>query len=79
MTIQVNAIYEHGAFRPATPVILHEGAQVVLTIETEAPLRSPQRLVAALAEIAAMPAESHDEGSSGADHDRILYGPEGAR
>jgi hypothetical protein len=52
---------------------------VVLTIETEAPLRSPERLIALLAEIAAMPAQSADDGFSGADHDKILYGSEGAR
>ena len=34
MTIHVDAIYERGAFRPARPVKLEEGAQVVLTIET---------------------------------------------
>jgi predicted DNA-binding antitoxin AbrB/MazE fold protein len=79
MTIHIDAIYEHGTFRPARPVALEEGSQVVLTIETEPPLRPPQRLVAALAEIAAMPAESAADGFSGADHDDILYGPEGAR
>ena len=79
MTIHIDAIYEHGTFRPAGPVTLEEGAQVALTIETEAGLRPPQRLVAALAEIAAMPAQSPDDGFSGADHDSILYGSEGAR
>ena len=79
MTIQVGAIYEKGIFRLDSPVPLDEGAQVVLTIETEAPMRPPQRLVAALAEIAAMPAQSPDDGFSGADHDKILYGSEGAR
>jgi predicted DNA-binding antitoxin AbrB/MazE fold protein len=79
MTIHVDAIYEQGAFRPAAPVALQEGARVVLTIETEVPLRPPGRLVAALAEIAAMPAEGADDGFSGADHDNVLYGSEGAR
>jgi predicted DNA-binding antitoxin AbrB/MazE fold protein len=79
MTIQVGAIYKKGIFRLDSPVPLDEGAQVVLTIETEAPMRPPQRLVAALAEIAAMPAQSPDDGFSGADHDKILYGSEGAR
>ena len=79
MTIHVDAIYEHGKFRPARPVTLEEGAHVVLTIETDSPLRPPQGLVAALAQIAAMPAQSSDDGFSGADHDEILYGPQGAR
>ncbi|HZK82870.1 MAG TPA: antitoxin family protein [Humisphaera sp.] len=79
MTIHVDATYERGTFRPAIPVTLEEGTHVVLTIETEAPLRPPQRLVASLAEIAAMPAQSPEDGFSGADHDKILYGSEGAR
>ncbi len=79
MTIYIDAIYEHGTFRPAGPIALEEGAQVALTIETATPLRSPQGLVDALAEIAGMPAQSPDDGFSGADHDQLLYGAEGAR
>ena len=75
MTIHVDAIYEQGTFRPASPVALEEGSKVVLTIEAESPLRSPQGLVAALAEIARMPAESPDDGFSGADHDELLFPP----
>jgi predicted DNA-binding antitoxin AbrB/MazE fold protein len=77
MTIHVDAVYEHGTFRPAGPVALQEGARVLLTIESAATLQSPQRLIAALAEIAAMPAQSPDDGFSGADHDKLLYGAEG--
>jgi predicted DNA-binding antitoxin AbrB/MazE fold protein len=79
MTIHVDAIYEHGKFRPEQPVTLEEGAHVVLTIETEVPLRPPQGLVASLTEIAAMPSDSPDDGFSGTDHDELLYGPGGAR
>jgi predicted DNA-binding antitoxin AbrB/MazE fold protein len=79
MTIHVDAVYEHGAFRPTVPVTIDEGSQVTLTIETDAPARDPQPLVAALAEIAGMPTEGCDDGFSGADHDELLYGPQGAR
>jgi len=79
MTIHVDAIYEHGKFRPAQPVTLEEGTHVVLTIETDAPLQPPQGRVASLAEIAAMPAQSPDDGFSGAKHDELLYGSGGAR
>lgn len=79
MTIHVDAIYERGTFRPASAVTLEEGVQVALTIETDAALRSPQAIVAALAEIAAMPAQSRADGFSGADHDEVLYGSKGAR
>jgi len=79
MTIQIDAIYERGVFRPASPVELEEGAKVVLNVDTETRLNAPQRLVAALAEIAGMPSQSPDDGFSGADHDDLLYGPQGAR
>jgi predicted DNA-binding antitoxin AbrB/MazE fold protein len=58
MTIHVDAIYEHGSFRPARPVTLEDGTRVMLTVETELPLNPPQRLVAALAQIAALPVQS---------------------
>jgi predicted DNA-binding antitoxin AbrB/MazE fold protein len=79
MTIHIDAVFENGAFRPADPVMLEEGTHVVLTIDAEAPLQPPQRLVAALAEIAAMSPQSPDDGFLGADHDEMLYGAEGAR
>jgi predicted DNA-binding antitoxin AbrB/MazE fold protein len=79
MTIHMNAVYEHGAFRPAGEIALEEGTKVVLTIETERALVSPKELVNALEAIAAMPAESIDDGFTGADHDDVLYGSHGAR
>jgi predicted DNA-binding antitoxin AbrB/MazE fold protein len=72
MTIHIDAIYEHGTFRPASPVKLEEGAQVVLTIETQAPSQSPQRIAAARAEVAAMPAQSPEDEFSGADKATLL-------
>jgi predicted DNA-binding antitoxin AbrB/MazE fold protein len=79
MTIQVDAIYKNGAFRPSIPVTLEEGARVVLTIDTDSTFRPPQPLVAALIEIAALPVEGSKVTFSGADHDKVLYGSEGAR
>lgn len=77
MTIQIAAIFENGAFRAAAPVMLQEGAHVLLSIEPEEPLRPPGPLVAVLARIVAMPAQSADDGFSGADHDKLLYSQEG--
>ena len=79
MVLSVDAIFEKGMFRPTAPVSLQEGAHVTLTFEAEQQLAPPQPIIAALAEIAAMPAQSADDGFSGADHDRLLYGVEGAR
>jgi predicted DNA-binding antitoxin AbrB/MazE fold protein len=79
MTIHMNAVYEHGTFRPAGQITLEEGTKVALTIETDRALIAPKQLVAALELIAAMPAEGPEEGFSGSDHDEVLYGSGGAR
>ena len=79
MTIHVDAVFENGAFRPAAPATLEEGARVVLTIDSEQPLLPPERVAAALAEIAALPTQSAADGFSGVDHDELLYGSGGAR
>ena len=79
MTVRVDAVFEKGMFRPTAPVSLQDGAHVTLSFEAERPLGSPQPLVAALAEIATMPAQGPNDGFSGVDHDRLLYGAEDAR
>jgi predicted DNA-binding antitoxin AbrB/MazE fold protein len=79
MTIQIDAVYEAGAFRPVEKVSFQDGMRVVLTIESPATLAPPQLLVAELDRIARMPSQSNDDGFSGADHDQILYGTQGAR
>lgn len=78
MTNRITAVFEHGVFRPVTPVSLQEGARVELAYESEQPLKPPQAMLEAIEEIAKLPLEGPDDGFSGADHDRILYGEEGA-
>lgn len=88
MNLSIAAIYEHGVFRPAEPVPLEEGAAVRLVVLHSLPTelrsedgddvsdnRTPAEI---LARIAAIP-EPDGEPFSGADHDKILYGPEGTR
>jgi predicted DNA-binding antitoxin AbrB/MazE fold protein len=74
MTKSCPAIYEDGVLRLVEPLPLENGAavEVIVTMPTT-------DIAAALAEIAAMPAEADDHGFSGADHDRILYGEKGAK
>jgi predicted DNA-binding antitoxin AbrB/MazE fold protein len=79
MTIHIDAIYEKGVFRPAGPVSIQEGTQVSLAIEAPSTKIAPHALVAALDKIASMPSEGADDSFSGADHDKILYGSQGAR
>jgi predicted DNA-binding antitoxin AbrB/MazE fold protein len=41
VSIAVDAIYENGVLKPKTPVDLPEKAEVRITIETDAPARTP--------------------------------------
>jgi predicted DNA-binding antitoxin AbrB/MazE fold protein len=72
-TIQVEATYENGVFRPLQPVDLPDGSRVEVIYRIEAPPPDPQRIERALEAIAAMPREGPDDGFSGADHDEVLY------
>ena len=81
MTRTIQAIYEGGVFKPREPVTLQEGAAVELTVRTDAPFvpADPATILRMVEEIAALPVQSPDDGFSGADHDRILYGGTDAR
>src|SRR6185437_6108115 len=74
MTNRITAVFEHGVFRPVTPVTLHEGARVELAFESEQPLKPPQAMLEAIEEIANLPLEGPEDGFPGAEHDRIVYG-----
>jgi predicted DNA-binding antitoxin AbrB/MazE fold protein len=54
MTSTVQAIYEHGVFRPLTPLALSEGQQVQVLIVSE-PRVGSQPAASLLAQIAALP------------------------
>jgi predicted DNA-binding antitoxin AbrB/MazE fold protein len=81
----IEAVYEEGIFRPVEPVSLPEGsrAEVIIpvaasrevgeTTETN-PKETPYEI---MARIAALPGPAHDDGFSGEDHDKILYGENG--
>ncbi|MGA2585146.1 MAG: antitoxin family protein [Tepidisphaeraceae bacterium] len=70
MTRKVQAIYRNGVFLPSVPVPVAEGTEVELTVTS----KEPNTLADALDEIARLPAEGPQDGFSGADHDRVLYG-----
>jgi predicted DNA-binding antitoxin AbrB/MazE fold protein len=81
MTRTIQAIYEGGVFKPRDPVTLKEGAAVELTVRTEDPFvpADPATVLRMVEEIASMPVQGPDDGFSGADHDKILYGGTDAR
>ena len=81
MTKTIQAVYRGGVFKPEEPVTIAEGARVELTVRaTPADAQAaPTPTREALAEIASLPPEGPDDGFSGADHDRLLYGEPDAR
>lgn len=87
MSHTIPAVFADGVFRPLEPVDLAEGTQVQVQVQvphgTEAPSAelSPEELARQwaaieemLAEIERLPIQEPDDGFSGRDHDRILYG-----
>lgn len=81
MTFETDAIYSNGAFVPVTPVSIPEGVRFHLRINEEEDVRVTTNGTPCRAELdeflrlaAELPVESPDDGFSGADHDRILYG-----
>jgi predicted DNA-binding antitoxin AbrB/MazE fold protein len=73
MTSTVQAVYEHGVFRPLTKLALPEGQQVQVILPPQA---SPSKPMAAsiLAEIAGLPVEGGGDAFTSREHDRFLYG-----
>jgi predicted DNA-binding antitoxin AbrB/MazE fold protein len=79
----IPAIFDAGVFRPLQPVELAEGTRVEVQVPEAAPLAelSPDELAhkrAAIAQFLAkmesLPNEGPDDGFTGRDHDKILYG-----
>jgi predicted DNA-binding antitoxin AbrB/MazE fold protein len=83
MSEPIPAIYDSGVFRPLGPVDLADGTRVEVQV---APVEPPNEMSAAdlarqqtaiaemLSEIESLPIEEPDDGFSGRDHDKILYG-----
>jgi len=85
MNESIPAIYTAGVFRPLKPVELAEGTQVEIRfsksgngLHAELTPEELKERSAAIAEfmkrMAALPDEGPNEGFSGRDHDKILYG-----
>jgi predicted DNA-binding antitoxin AbrB/MazE fold protein len=86
MSRTIPAVFDAGVFRPLQPVHLAEGTQVEVQVPTVAPSEaapelSPEELARQraavakfLAEMEAIPPEGPDDGFSGRDHDKFLYG-----
>jgi predicted DNA-binding antitoxin AbrB/MazE fold protein len=75
MTIHCTAIYENGVLRPRQAIALPDGTEVHIAVTLSEPPKEAKSLAEVLAEIAAMPMETHDPGFSGSNHDQVLAGP----
>ena len=76
MGVLIQAIYERGVFRLLNPesLPLKDGKLVELTVEMADHSGPSKSAYEHLMEVAGLPSEGPNDGFSGADHDRILYG-----
>jgi predicted DNA-binding antitoxin AbrB/MazE fold protein len=81
MAYEIDAIYSKGAFVPVTPIAIPEGAKVHLHVEEPSVAETTTNKMMSRAEMneflrlaRELPIESPDDGFSGADHDKLLYG-----
>ena len=86
MSRTIPAIFNAGVFRPLQPVDLADGTQVEVQmpavpshaataeLSPEELARQRTAIKEMLAEIESLPIEGPDDGFSGRDHDKILYG-----
>jgi predicted DNA-binding antitoxin AbrB/MazE fold protein len=80
----IPAIFDAGVFRPLMPVDLADGTQVQVQVPKSSMSHSdmaPDALAKQraaieemLAELESLPVNEPDDGFSGRDHDKILYG-----
>lgn len=81
----IPAVFDAGVFRPLAPVDLADGTQVQVQVPTpsanpshelspEELTRQQAAIKEFLAEMESLPNEGPDDGFSGRDHDKILYG-----
>jgi predicted DNA-binding antitoxin AbrB/MazE fold protein len=79
----IPAIFDSGVFRPLAPVDLADGTQVQVQVpvpasisetSSDAVARQQAAIKKFLMEMESLPMEGPDDGFSGRDHDKILYG-----
>ncbi|MGD9637047.1 MAG: antitoxin family protein, partial [Pirellulales bacterium] len=80
----IPAIFDAGVFRPLAPVDLANGTPVQVQVlpmsgdsgssATPGVLSQHSQIEAMLSEIEQLPIEEPEDGFSGRDHDRVLYG-----
>ncbi len=75
----ISAVYENGILRPDKPLTVSDGAKVNLIVLSSKEKKTEKTSAEILLELAALPIEGKNDPFSGSDHDKILYGEDGAR
>ena len=78
MSQTISAIYENGVLRPEKPLTVSEGAKVDLIVLSSKEKKQKKTSSEILSELAALPIEGKTDPFSGSDHDKVLYGEDGA-
>ncbi|MCY7347897.1 MAG: antitoxin family protein [Pyrinomonadaceae bacterium] len=79
MSQTISAVYENGTLILSEPLAVSNGVKVEIIVvppRNQAQEKTPAEI---LTELAALPIEGKTDKFSGRDHDKILYGENGAR
>lgn len=79
MSQTISAVYENGTLILDEPLAVSNGVKVEVIVISPKEKRSEKTSAEILTELAALPIEGKTDKFSGRDHDKILYGENGAR
>lgn len=79
MSQTISAVYENGTLILEKPLAVSEGVKVEIIVLLPKDKKQEKTSAEILSELAALPMEGKTDEFSGSDHDKILYGEDGAR
>lgn len=79
MSQTISAVYENGTLILDEPLAVSNGVKVEIIVLSPREKKREKNSAEILTELAALPIEGKTDKFSGRDHDKILYGENGAR
>ncbi|MDQ3063754.1 MAG: antitoxin family protein [Acidobacteriota bacterium] len=79
MSQTISAVYENGTLILNEPLAVSDGVKVEVIVLLPKDKKQEKTPAEILSELAALPIEGKPDSFSGSDHDKILYGEDGAR
>lgn len=79
MSQTVSAVYENGTLILDEPLAVSEGVKIEVLVFLPKDKKQEKTPAEILSELAALPIEGKTDSFSGSDHDKTLYGEDGAR